>query len=198
MFFLKSLEKYAKISQIKAGMFLYIFHKPKENPIKMDTYAEQLVIKENTTLDTLKRVLIIAGSFILAVALFLFFSILGLLPVGAILALGIAVGAYFLILNLGVEYEYIITEGELDVDKIVAKRTRSRLLTIKVEKFTEYGIITDAKEKEGLTVFMTNGRGYSDYYADFTHKTHGECRLIFSPDEKIQSLIEPYLTINKE
>ena len=164
----------------------------------MDTYAEQLLIKENSAADTLKRVFIIAGGFILAAALFLFFSILGLLPIGIILAMGIAVGAYFLILNLGVEYEYIITEGELDIDKIVAKRTRTRLLTIQVEKFKEYGIITEAKEKEGLTVFMVNGKGYSDYYADFTHKTHGECRLIFSPDERIRSLIEPYLTINKE
>lgn len=164
----------------------------------MDTYAEQLLIKENTPLDTFKRVIIIITGIILASGLFIFFSVMGFLPIGIILALGIAVGAYFLILQLGVEYEYIITEGELDVDKIVAKRTRSRLLTIKVEKFTEYGIITEAKEKEGLTVFMVNGRGYSDYYADFTHKTHGECRLIFSPDEKIRSLIEPYLTINKE
>lgn len=164
----------------------------------MDTYAEQLLIKENTTADTLKRVFIILGGFILATALFIFFSVSGLLPIGIILALGIAIGAYFLILNLGVEYEYIITEGELDVDKIVAKRTRTRLLTVKVENFREYGIITDAKEKDDLTVFMVSGKGFSDYYADFTHKTHGECRLIFSPDERIRSLIEPYLTINKE
>lgn len=163
----------------------------------MDTYAEQLVIKESNAKDTVIRVIIIAVGFILSVAVFLLFSILGLLPIGAILTIGLAVGAYLLFLQTGVEYEYIITEGELDIDKIVAKRTRSRLLTVKVENFREYGIISEATEKNDLTVFMVSGKGYSDYYADFTHKKHGECRLIFSPDERIRSLIEPYLTIKK-
>lgn len=40
-------------------------------------------------------------------------------------------GGYILITNMSVEYEYIVTNGEMDIDKIIAKRRRKRLITVK-------------------------------------------------------------------
>ena len=159
----------------------------------MDNYSEQIVIRDNGAAGPVKKYLIIFLAVIISVALLLFFTIIGFLPIGLLLGGACVYGGYYLFSSLDVEYEYIITNGELDVDKIVSKRTRKRLLTTKVTEFTDFGIISDAPEKEGLTVFMVTGLGESDYYADFKHAKHGDCRLIFSPNERTRETMEPYM-----
>lgn len=164
----------------------------------MDSFAEQIVVKQNTVGDTLKRIGIGVLALLLAAVLFLALSIVGLTAVGILLAIGSLYGGYYLITNLNVEYEYIVTNGELDVDKIIARRKRKRLLTVKASTFEEYGIVTDMPEKDGLTVFMVTGADMSDYYADFNHPKHGKCRLVFSPDEKIREELDKHIRIKNK
>jgi hypothetical protein len=55
-----------------------------------------------------------------------------LIPV-FIVSLAIAVGCFFGKKKLYVEYEYVFTNGEIDIDKILEMKKRSRVLTFNVK-----------------------------------------------------------------
>ena len=91
----------------------------------MDVFVEQLVRRRITAKDMFLSIIYV----VLAIALFFF--LVFLMPVmfgeitslpGAILGLAVIYGAYYIISNMSIEYEYIVTNGEIDVDKVIAKR----------------------------------------------------------------------------
>ncbi len=59
--------------------------------------------------------------------------------IGIFLAAAALYGGYYLTTKLDVEYEYI-TNGEIDVDKITAQRSRKRLITFRCGSATDFGI----------------------------------------------------------
>ncbi len=95
----------------------------------LEGYYETIVKHIKTPAERLKDVLFILGGFAGAfVALFLGellqFHALG--GIGSIAA--VVVGLYYAVSNTW-EYEYIVTSGTVDIDKIIAKRKRVRLLS---------------------------------------------------------------------
>ena len=157
----------------------------------MDNFAEQLVKRSETSSDKTKRlILIIVGVFFTVVIAGLavlqltkpIFAMLGL-----ILAAVAGYGTYFAVQGSYVEYEYTFTNGELDVDKIVAKKKRTAMVSTDIKKFTAFGKYTDGMdESEDMTVVIASDNIAShEYYADFQHEEYGLTRLIFAPDERI-------------
>lgn len=164
----------------------------------MDIFAEQLVNKASDGKTVALKILIgmLAG---LIAAASVFFTLIGL-PIVLLLGMGAVYGGYYLISGFDCEYEYIVTNGDVDVDKIIAKRTRKRLITAKASLFERFGKLEDAPEiSEKATIVKVDGICEQDtelYYADFTHQTIGETRLIFSPTEKLLESIVPFLPRN--
>jgi len=95
----------------------------------MDTFFEQIV--------SIKK----SGK---AIALFLFVWILALIlcalillfgiPFAPVLVIGLGYGAWWLTAKLNVEYEYIVTNGTMDIDKIVNKSSRQRVSSFEIAK----------------------------------------------------------------
>lgn len=165
----------------------------------MDNFAEQLVKRSETSADKTKRlILIIVGVFFTVVIAGLavlqltkpIFAMLGL-----ILAAVAGYGTYFAVQGSYVEYEYTFTNGELDVDKIVAKKKRTAMVSTDIKKFTAFGKYTDGMdESEDMTVVIASDNIAShEYYADFQHEEYGLTRLIFAPDERILDNIKKSL-----
>ena len=165
----------------------------------MDNFAEQLVKRSETSADKTKRlILIIVGVFFTVVIAGLavlqltkpIFAMLGL-----ILAAAAGYGAYFAVQGSYVEYEYTFTNGELDVDKIVAKKKRTAMVSTDIKKFTAFGKYTDGMdESEDMTVVIASDNIAShEYYADFQHEEYGLTRLVFAPDERILDNIKKSL-----
>ncbi|MCC8136390.1 MAG: hypothetical protein LIO40_06985, partial [Ruminococcus sp.] len=104
-----------------------------------------------------------------------------------ILAVGAGYGTYFLGQSTYVEYEYTFTNGDLDIDKIVAKKKRSSLISANVRSFTAFGKYNEnLEETSDMTVVLSSDNIAShEYYADFEDEEYGSVRLIFSPDEKM-------------
>ncbi len=155
----------------------------------MDTYSEQLVIKRRTGSDKLKAVLISAGAVILAsFVMFLaialkFFSLV--IPVVLILF-----GAIWYLGNLNIEYEYIITNNEMDVDKIIGRRKRKRMITLdlsKAEDFDKYP--SNAKVEADVTVKAFSGSDEDAHYLLVKHGDYGTVNLIFNPNDKTREAI---------
>ena len=82
----------------------------------MDTYAEQLVVKQTNSSDQMKKFGIAAGG-VLLIAVLLYVTIF-IMPIAFIAAVGAAYGAYWLLKGMNIEYEYTVTNGSLDLSLI--------------------------------------------------------------------------------
>lgn len=100
----------------------------------MDTFIEKLVIKRKTFSDNLISAGIILATLML-VMLSLTIQILQQLGVGLLFAAGFAYLGFRLITSRNVEYEYIVTNGDLDIDKIISKRKRKRIFSASCKEF---------------------------------------------------------------
>ena len=89
-----------------------------------DTFVEELVVRRNSIKNLLLEVLIVLAAAALAAVVWLFLS-----PIFPAMLVILVFAAYLGIKFQGVEFEYSFTNGDLDVDKIMAvwwKSTRSR------------------------------------------------------------------------
>lgn len=156
-----------------------------------DFYSEQLVSKRAGGSDTAKKILI--GVLTALVAAFFFLIII--FPLSLLIVGLIFYGGYYLMTGIDTEYEYILTNGDLDIDKITGKRKRKRLLSTKIGDFTSFGKLEEAPEAADkvTTVLVTDGTNEGAYYADFKHQSAGNVRLIFTPDEKTMEGVKMFL-----
>ncbi|MGN0612841.1 MAG: DUF6106 family protein [Porcipelethomonas sp.] len=155
----------------------------------MDTYSEQLVKKAQDSSDAMKRVLIIVGGAIVVFGLL--YVTLCITPFALIAVAAAIYGIFILFTGTNVEYEYIVTNSSLDIDKIISKRKRVNLISVDVREFTEFGEYTD-KPYDG-TIVCAAGGDEKLMYADFNSDRYGKSRLVFSPNEKVLGCIRPYL-----
>ena len=124
-------------------------------------------------------------------ALHLYFWFLSHIPFILVITCAIIYGAYYLISGTSVEYEYAVTNGEMDVDKIIARRKRVHLITVDVGKFDAYGEMTDdiPDDTERTVVLCADNTGEGEYYADLETEEYGATRIIFTPNDAVQDAI---------
>ena len=95
----------------------------------MDSYAEQIIKKSDDGSDNAKRMLcliggIAAGILIIAISMFIHLTL-----IGSVLGVLAFYGGLYLGTNYDVEYEYLIVNGEFDIDKIMAKKRRKKVFS---------------------------------------------------------------------
>lgn len=163
----------------------------------MDNFAEQLVKRENLSSDNVKKVLTIVGMAVLGFLLGLTFIItLGSLT--SILALvffiALIYGGTRILSGFSVEYEYTATNGEIDIDKIIAQKKRRTLISFEAKKIKDIGGYTleTPDGNQETTVYASDNIESHEYYLDFEHDDYGLVRLIFSPNEKLLTAIKPF------
>ncbi len=154
----------------------------------MDVFAEQLIKKEKTTADYIKMGGIAAGAIILA-SLFMFLAMTMLfsfaIPAVLVLFLGV-----WLLGSTNVEYEYIITNNEMDIDKIIGKRKRKRMITIDLSKGEDFGEYPPEDTiRAEATVHASSGLEKDAHYLVVKHEVYGTVNVIFNPNEKIREAI---------
>ncbi|MDE7399820.1 MAG: hypothetical protein K2N06_09870 [Oscillospiraceae bacterium] len=155
----------------------------------MDCVCEQLVSKKRTGADVLKVI-----GLILAAAIVSMLCVLGAGFISPILFFGVP-GAIalcvWLVRNINSEYEYIITNNQMDVDKIIAKSRRKRMITIDLSKAQDF---TEKEPPENgnrakTTVHASSGNENDVAYLFVEHGDYGTVMLIFSPNEKTKKAI---------
>ncbi len=159
----------------------------------MDTFFEQIVrIKKSIGTWALT---IFIWLFALTIAVFLFMT--GLLgALSAIVIIGIGYGAWWLTSKFNVEYEYIVTNEDMDIDKIINKSSRKRLASItlskveRVEKFNPH-LVQNVK-KENL-LFACEPNDPNTYLIVTTPDDSKVNYIVFSPNEKLQAAIKKSL-----
>ncbi len=147
----------------------------------MDRFSEQLLKKESTGRDMFIRGLYIAAAIILlagAAFLFLYVGIVSLALAG-----GIIWGVMWLLQGTSIEYEYIVTNDDLDIDKIIGKRKRKRLVTVSlktVQEIAEYR--KDTTIDADVTVMAHDETGTDMWYLCADTDKYGKLAVIFNPD----------------
>jgi len=163
-----------------------------------DICVEQLIKKKWEPSDTIKLILIVLGAFALMTFVAVVLYITAIFQ-NLILFLFVVIG-YFacrLVFNLMVEYEYSVVNGEITVDKIIARRSRKRMVTIdagKIEAFGRYDYKLFENRNFDVQINASECSVPDDaWYAEFHLDGEGNTLLVFSPDEKVLKAIKPFL-----
>ena len=149
----------------------------------MDSFFEQIIKKKKTALDWLLTVLIIVAALAVLFAVFLF------VPELMFIALvGVGYGAWWLITNQNVEYEYCVTNGDIDVDQIVARRKRKRLVSVagrKVEMLQPYDPAAPVGKYDRRVMAAPSLNAEGLWCFSYRSKKNGHTLVVFQPDERI-------------
>lgn len=163
----------------------------------MDIYLEYMIkIKK-----TFSQVLICIAYYLIAATLTVLLAILPIPYITFFYPAAVFVMFYFaykLSRRYSIEYEYIVTNDELDVDRIIARKERKRFLSVSARKFE---IMAPAKGEEFYKALKDKsiivkfdaslGEGSENrYYAVFINKKGQKMMLIFNPTEAMQKALK--------
>lgn len=162
----------------------------------MDLFLEYIIkrkkgVKEN----------ILTLAIILCVPSLVYLSILLLVtpiaPLTIFIIAGIIFLAYWLISKMNVEFEYIITNNELDIDKITSKKTRKRLITIDLKKIDLTAPAMTSVHRNELSkpatnvIYADSGVAEKAYFINF-EKDGQTYRVFLSPTDKMIDAMKIY------
>lgn len=120
--------------------------------------------------------------------------------VGLLLIAAVWYGAYLLITMQNVEYEYILTNSELDIDKIMSKKCRKPIVSFDFKNVTICAAIDDnehnsdyknIKADKVYDVVGDAARG-GIYFADLLGESGEKIRVLFQPTSKMISSAKKY------
>ncbi len=159
----------------------------------MDTFFEQIVaIKKDG-----KTIAGVLGIWFVALVICFFLFITGILRTLTLLAIaGVLYGAFKLSGLLNMEYEYIVTNGTFDIDKIVNKSSRKRLSSFdlanvsRLEKFNASSLNNISKNN---LVIACNEKDDNAYLLVYEKEGKGAQYVVFSPNEKMRGAIVKFL-----
>lgn len=108
-------------------------------------------------------------------------------------------GAYLLIGMQNIEYEYILTNSEMDIDKIMSKKGRKRVVSFDFREIAICACVSDAEHNHEYrnsaaekTLDLTGDKGRGNiYFVDFTDEG-AKKRVIFQPTSKMINEIKKF------
>ncbi|MCL2498949.1 MAG: DUF6106 family protein [Defluviitaleaceae bacterium] len=162
-----------------------------------DVFKEQIIQRKPTTKDFIFRVLLIA-----AAGIIFFIAMIFLTGFGIIFGFAAVFGAWYGMSFLNVEYEYVFTNGDLDIDIIYNRARRKRLFSGHVNNFelmchvednVRIGEFNSAQE----TRDYSSGVVGENTYAFLTTHNSKRLKIIFEPNEKLLKAIGTVLTRRK-
>ena len=160
----------------------------------MDVFFEQLV---KVKIGTVRKVLIVA-TILIAAAAVVVVTLAGLTVVPMALAFlidcGICYVGWWSVCQYRWEYEYIITNGDFDVDRIVNQRKRSRIVSFKcsnIEKIGKYN--KDMQVSESIEKIFACTVSDECWYVIVRSLDNRKVCLVFDPDERMLEAIKKYL-----
>ena len=165
-----------------------------------DTFLEYLLKKKSSAKDVLLKMGIII---LAAILMMVVFNALLMIPMLSSLSLLGAVAvvyfAYVLLRNFDIEYEYIFTNGDLDIDVIKGRKVRKRLISVScknIELMASFDDNVHKMEFENQSITKkfdavydaSKGGVYGIIFSDT-----GERRLItFQPPENLIDSMKKY------
>lgn len=165
----------------------------------MDFFSECIVKKKKDLKDHIKVFGIILLVFVALMIMRL--QIMGgffttLIPIEFV---GIIYGAYWLLSGRNIEYEYSVTNGDIDIDMIISRSRRKKLLSISAKEFEYFApykgkhvnVCDNPQIAKRLDV-SGNIKAEGVYFAIYNAGGNKSC-LIFRPNEKMVENFSNYV-----
>ncbi len=156
----------------------------------MDIFTEQLAKRPLRKLDYMLFFVVVA-----IIILEIFFGVF-VFRTGFFSLFIVAISIYFgakLVNSRFVEFEYIVTNGNITIDKIIAKKSRKNVFSFElsdVYEFVKYKKDTKLPDLKRMYDLQTTGDAWC---ACFSDREFGRVGIVFSPTEKTLSAIKPFL-----
>lgn len=158
----------------------------------MDVFLELLVKKKRTATD----IILVFLSVFVGVTVVGFIGVFGMaLPyMGGIIALIIAAivyGIYMLATSINLEYEYIFTNGAVDIDKIINLRKRKRMVSFDIREIELFSTGKNPEYQKYLQnrdikkFYACHDRKSEDVYFVIFTMNSIRSMLLFNPNEKM-------------
>jgi len=160
-----------------------------------DMFKEQIVKRQATSTDVIKRIGIILATIIVA---FVALS-LPIQMIGPFIAAGAVFGAWYIMSFFKVEYEYSFTAGELDIDAIYNRSRRKRVFSARVNDFeimahVEDNMHTGALSNAQVQKDYSSGVVGKDTYAFIINYENKRTKIIIEPNEVMLKALASVLT----
>ncbi len=149
----------------------------------MDTFVEQIVRKKKSAVEWLIIISVVLVAAVLAVVMWVFLGSLG-----AVLIVAVGYGAWWLITAQNKEYEYCVTEGDIDIDLITAKRKRKRVVSVsgaKIECLLPYTASVNLHGYQRVLVAAESDKEAGLWYFTYHSKKNGHTLIVFRPTERV-------------
>ena len=159
----------------------------------MDIFCEYIVKKKMSGIDFIKLIGIGFLTFIVAFLLFFFATPMLGPGIGFVLVFAAFYFAYIWAKMIYVEYEYALTNNELDIDKIMGRSRRKRIISFHFKDALICACVNDENFKaeyencNGIKKII-NATGiseYDTYFVDFNGED-GKIRVLFQPNDKMK------------
>lgn len=157
----------------------------------MDRFSEQLISKvPDGKVYFIRGAIIAMNVVIIAVVVLAYLTFgAGTLSLGFIAIIGGFWLTKYLIDGTKLEYEYVVTNDDLDIDKIIGQRKRKRLITISLKTVTALEpYANDMELKADATVIAHDGTGENLWYL-VSESDNGVIVLLFNPDDRTSANI---------
>ena len=161
----------------------------------MDTFFEQLIKIKLT--DKVKA--IIVGAILLdiiIVAAVTFFALMFLSPAFTFLiVVAVVYCSYKIISSLSVEFEYIFTNGDLDIDKILGREDRKRRYSVKCSEMEFFEPYTNPEKYEHMKFDRiafpcSSPKAKGLYCFAFRDRTYGRCLVVIDMTDELRQASE--------
>lgn len=160
-----------------------------------DTFVEELIVRKKTLVNMLLQVLIVVAAVVLCVAFWLFIPF-----INSVLMVITIFAAYLGIKFQGVEYEYCFTNGDLDIDKIMAKRKRKTLLSINHREIkvmcpytSEYESETKEYKVSEVIDVSSSKNAAGRWFFIYEKKEGGYGFVVFQPSKRLREAMRKYM-----
>lgn len=159
-----------------------------------NTFIECMVRREDNTMRIIKKTGMIVGLIVLdLLALLLITMFFSVVLVASCLVI------YFFWRRIDREYEYIYTDGLIDVDVIYGRSSRKRLLSADAKEF-QFIVPADSKEhhnqleaKYDKVIDAGSGTINERSYVGVLKKDEKTIKLIFEPNDRIVAALKRYI-----
>ncbi len=155
----------------------------------MDSFVEQLVKKKKSAGQIVAIIsTVVLAVFLLALSILLIAWIRGF---AAFVIVGVFYGAWYLLTAQNIEYEYCVTNGDIDIDRIVAQRKRQRIVSVSGKKIESAGRYVPEKwtgrPMDRTVIAAPSDREDNLYYFTYRSKKRGHTLVVFQPDERVKN-----------
>jgi hypothetical protein len=163
----------------------------------MDVFMEKIVARKKDYKDNMMLVGIVLATLILTLVV-LNVPIIRQLGIGLFLFAGLIYLAYRFITSRNVEFEYVVTNGELDIDKIISRRKRKRIFSASCKEFDILARVKSNSFSQSVQSIKkridasSNINSPDAFFATLNYKGE-KTLLIFEPDERMLNNFKTFI-----